>query len=208
MSSLIRPMSRVSRPTSSASDAAASPVRAAASTSRPKSLTSCAVRRGPSIRRSRGDAISRRYPVSRLSTQPSSVWAGFRLRGGEHPSGSASRFHRSEPKEIARMDKEQEKAAKARDSALQSALTQIERQFGAGSIMKMGDDAAAVKVAAVPTGALSLDLALGVGGLPRGRIVEIFGPESSGKTTLVYHVIAEAQARGGICAFIDAEHAM
>jgi recombination protein RecA len=106
------------------------------------------------------------------------------------------------------MDKEQEKAAKARDSALQSALTQIERQFGAGSIMKLGDDAAAVRVQAVPTGALSLDLALGVGGLPRGRIIEIFGPESSGKTTLVYHVIAEAQARGGICAFIDAEHAM
>src|SRR5213592_2744624 len=106
------------------------------------------------------------------------------------------------------MDKEQEKAAKARDSALQSALTQIERQFGAGSIMKMGDDAAAVRVQAVPTGALSLDLALGVGGLPRGRIIEIFGPESSGKTTLVYHVIAEAQARGGICAFVDTEHAI
>jgi len=106
------------------------------------------------------------------------------------------------------MDKEQEKAAKARDSALASALTQIERQFGAGSIMKMGDEGARVRVQAVPTGALSLDLALGVGGLPRGRIVEIFGPESSGKTTLVYHVIAEAQAQGGICAFIDAEHAM
>ena len=98
--------------------------------------------------------------------------------------------------------------AKARESALQSALTQIERQFGAGSIMKLGDEAAAVRVQAVPTGALSLDLALGVGGLPRGRIVEIFGPESSGKTTLIYHVIAEAQRRGGICAFIDAEHAM
>src|SRR6059058_3285254 len=106
------------------------------------------------------------------------------------------------------MDKEQEKAAKARDSALASALTQIERQFGAGSIMKMGDDAFVVAVQAVPTGALSLDLALGVGGLPRGRIIEIFGPESSGKTTLIYHVIAEAQQRGGICAFIDAEHAM
>src|SRR5213595_2257609 len=106
------------------------------------------------------------------------------------------------------MDKEQEKAAKARDSALQGALTQIERQFGAGSIMKMGDDTFAVSVAAIPTGALSLDLALGVGGLPRGRIVEVFGPESSGKTTLIYHVIAEAQQRGGICAFIDAEHAM
>ncbi len=106
------------------------------------------------------------------------------------------------------MDKEQEKAAKARETALSGALTQIERQFGAGSIMKMGDDAAQVRVSAVPTGALSLDLALGVGGLPRGRIVEVFGPESSGKTTLLYHVLANAQKMGGICAFIDAEHAM
>jgi recombination protein RecA len=106
------------------------------------------------------------------------------------------------------MDKEQEKAAKARDSALQSAVGQIERQFGAGSIMKMGDEAAAVRVPAISTGALSLDLALGVGGLARGRIVEVFGPESSGKTTLLYHVLAEAQKQGGICAFIDAEHAM
>ena len=106
------------------------------------------------------------------------------------------------------MDKEQEKAAKARDSALQSALGQIDKQFGAGAIMKMGDDAFQVKVGAISTGALSLDLALGVGGLARGRIVEIFGPESSGKTTLIYHVIAEAQKKGGICAFIDAEHAM
>ena len=110
--------------------------------------------------------------------------------------------------ETRQMDKEQEKAAKARESALKGALTQIERQFGAGSIMKMGDDAFAVQVEAVPTGALSLDLALGVGGLPRGRIVEIFGPESSGKTTLLYHVLASAQKLGGICAFIDAEHAM
>src|SRR6058998_3374458 len=124
------------------------------------------------------------------------------------PSGTTSSFQGSGTKETARMDKEQEKAAKARDSALSSALTQIERQFGAGSIMKMGDDSFAVQVQAVPTGALSLDLALGVGGLPRGRIVEIFGPESSGKTTLVYHVIAECQARGGICAFIDTEHAI
>ena len=106
------------------------------------------------------------------------------------------------------MDKEQEKAAKARDQALNGALAQIERNFGKGSIMKMGDDEAQVKVQAVPTGALSLDLALGVGGLPRGRIVEVFGPESSGKTTLLYHVLAQAQAQGGICAFIDAEHAM
>ena len=101
-----------------------------------------------------------------------------------------------------------EKAAKARNDALQGALTQIERQFGKGSVMRMGDEGAQVKVNAIPTGALSLDLALGIGGMPRGRIVEVFGPESSGKTTLIYHVIAEAQKLGGVCAFIDAEHAM
>jgi len=106
------------------------------------------------------------------------------------------------------MDKDQEKAAKARDAALNSALAQIRKDHGEGSIMKMGDENAAVRVKAIPTGALSLDIALGVGGLPQGRIVEVFGPESSGKTTLVYHVLAEAQKRGGICAFIDAEHAM
>jgi recombination protein RecA len=106
------------------------------------------------------------------------------------------------------MEKEQEKAAKAREAALKGALTQIERTFGQGSIMKMGDDAAQVRVAAIPTGALALDLALGVGGVPRGRIVEVFGPESSGKTTLLYHILANAQRMGGICAFIDAEHAM
>src|SRR5713226_7797961 len=103
---------------------------------------------------------------------------------------------------------EQEKALKARDTALQGALTQIEREFGKGTIMRMGDEGAQVRCAAIPTGALSLDLALGIGGVPRGRIVEVFGPESSGKTTLVYHIIAETQKRGGICAFIDAEHAM
>jgi len=106
------------------------------------------------------------------------------------------------------MDKEQEKAAKARDAALSGALGQIERTFGKGSIMRMGDESFAVSVQAIPTGALSLDLALGVGGMPRGRIAEIFGPESSGKTTLLYHLLAEAQKVGGICAFIDAEHAM
>ncbi len=100
------------------------------------------------------------------------------------------------------------KAAKARDAALQGALTQIERQFGKGTVMRMGDEGAQVRVDAIPTGALSLDLALGIGGVPRGRIIEIFGPESSGKTTLVYHILAEAQKLGGVCAFIDAEHAM
>jgi len=101
-----------------------------------------------------------------------------------------------------------DKAAKARSEALRGALTQIEREFGKGTVMRMGDPGAQVKVSAIPTGALSLDLALGIGGMPRGRIVEVFGPESSGKTTLVYHVLAEAQRLGGICAFIDAEHAM
>jgi recombination protein RecA len=103
---------------------------------------------------------------------------------------------------------DEEKAAKARDAALQGALTQIEREFGKGTVMRMGDEGAQVRVEAIPTGAISLDLALGIGGVPRGRIVEIFGPESSGKTTLVYHVLAEAQRLGGVCAFIDAEHAM
>ena len=93
-----------------------------------------------------------------------------------------------------------DKEAKAKDAALQSAVKQIEQQFGAGSLMRLGDDAA-VDVDAIPTGGTTLDLALGVGGVPRGRIIEIFGPESSGKTTLVYHIIAEAQARGGVCAF-------
>jgi recombination protein RecA len=101
-----------------------------------------------------------------------------------------------------------DKAAKARDTALQGALTQIERQFGKGSVMRMGDPGARVKVDAIPTGALALDLALGIGGVPRGRIVEVFGPEASGKTTLMYHILAEAQKLGGVCAFIDAEHAM
>jgi recombination protein RecA len=99
------------------------------------------------------------------------------------------------------------KDAKAKDAALQAAFTQIEREFGQGSLMRLGDENA-IQVDAIPTGALALDIALGVGGVPRGRIVEIFGPESSGKTTLVYHIIAEAQARGGICAFVDAEHAI
>jgi recombination protein RecA len=96
----------------------------------------------------------------------------------------------------------------ARGAALKAAVSQIEKEFGQGSLMRLGDDAFAVSVAAIPTGALSVDLALGVGGVPRGRIVEIFGPESSGKTTLVYEIIAQAQKMGGVCAFIDAEHAI
>jgi len=91
--------------------------------------------------------------------------------------------------------------------ALEAALSQIEKQFGKGSVMKLGDFSA-MNVEAIPTGALSLDVALGIGGIPRGRIIEVFGPESSGKTTLALHVIAEAQKMGGEAAFIDAEHAL
>ena len=94
-----------------------------------------------------------------------------------------------------------------RDKALDAALAQIDKQFGKGSIMRMGEKGT-MAIQAVPTGALPLDLALGVGGLPRGRVVEIYGPESSGKSTLAMHVVAEAQRNGGICAYIDAEHAM
>ncbi len=94
-----------------------------------------------------------------------------------------------------------------RDKALSMALGQIEKQYGKGSVMKMGEKGT-MEIESVPTGALALDLALGIGGLPRGRVTEIYGPESSGKTTLATHVVAEAQRNGGICAYIDAEHAM
>lgn len=94
---------------------------------------------------------------------------------------------------------------KAKEKALQSAITAIEKDFGKGSIMRLGENTA-MDVEIIPTGALSLDLALGVGGLPRGRVVEIYGPESSGKTTVALHAIAEAQKLGGVAAFIDAEH--
>jgi recombination protein RecA len=95
-----------------------------------------------------------------------------------------------------------------RRQALELAITQIERQFGKGSVMRLGANGPLEEIAVIPTGALSLDAALGIGGLPRGRVVEIYGPESSGKTTLALHVISEAQNLGGIAAFIDAEHAL
>ncbi len=95
-----------------------------------------------------------------------------------------------------------------RQKALELALAQIERQFGKGSVMKLGEAAGKLSVEVIPTGALALDLALGVGGMPRGRVIEIFGPEASGKTTVALHVIAEAQRMGGTAAFIDAEHAL
>ena len=98
-------------------------------------------------------------------------------------------------------------SAADREKSLETALAQIDRQFGKGSVMRLGSDERA-PVEVIPTGSVALDVALGIGGLPRGRIVEIYGPESSGKTTLTLHAIANAQAAGGIAAFIDAEHAL
>ncbi|MBP1465156.1 recombinase RecA [Candidatus Chloroploca sp. M-50] len=97
--------------------------------------------------------------------------------------------------------------APEKEKALAAAMSQIDRKFGKGSIMKMGEVNSRLAIEAIPTGSIALDIALGIGGLPRGRVVEIFGPESSGKTTLAQHIIAEAQKLGGVCAFIDAEHA-
>ncbi len=103
-------------------------------------------------------------------------------------------------------DIEQRQVSRAK--AIEAALSQIEKQFGKGSVMKLGQKEAAIKVEAIPTGSIAFDLALGIGGFPRGRVVEVFGPEATGKTTLGLHVIAEAQKRGGQAAFIDAEHAL
>ena len=101
-----------------------------------------------------------------------------------------------------------DKGGMDKNKALEAAMSQIERAFGKGSIMRLGVGQKALEIESIPTGSLSLDIALGIGGLPKGRIVEIFGPESSGKTTLALHVVAEAQKRGGACAFVDAEHAL
>ena len=95
-----------------------------------------------------------------------------------------------------------------KEKALESALAQIERQFGKGSIMKLGGAKQMTDIEATSTGSLGLDIALGIGGLPKGRVIEIYGPESSGKTTLTLHAIAEEQKKGGVCAFVDAEHAL
>src|ERR1700751_1802244 len=119
------------------------------------------------------------------------------------PNPGKEGFHMAQPAlrvvEGASMDK---------SKALDAALSQIERAFGKGSIMRLGKNSKAMDIETIPTGSLGLDIALGVGGLPRGRVVEIYGPESSGKTTLALHTLAEAQKKGGICAFIDAEHAL
>lgn len=98
--------------------------------------------------------------------------------------------------------------SESKNKALEAAMLQIEKQHGKGSIMRLGDEKAKIDIPVIPTGALTLDLALGIGGIPRGRVIEIYGPESSGKTTLALHIVAEAQKMGGIAAYIDAEHAM
>jgi recombination protein RecA len=106
------------------------------------------------------------------------------------------------------MPTEETKVMQEREKAIELAVSQIEKQFGKGSIMRLGNDQPLPDVPAIPTGALSLDVALGVGGVPRGRVIEVFGPESSGKTTLALHIVSEAQKLGGIAAFVDAEHAL
>ena len=106
------------------------------------------------------------------------------------------------------VNKNQPKNSDDREKALEAALAQIQKQFGKGAVMKLGDDDAKLNIEAISTGSMSLDLATGIGGVPRGRIVEIYGPESSGKTTMTLHIIAEAQKQGGRAAFIDAEHAL
>jgi recombination protein RecA len=105
-------------------------------------------------------------------------------------------------------EEESEEKLASRTKAIEAALSQIEKQFGKGAVMKLGQKEAAVKVPAIPTGSIAFDLSIGIGGFPRGRVIEIFGPEATGKTTLALHVIAEAQKRGGQAAFIDAEHAL
>ena len=109
---------------------------------------------------------------------------------------------------VAELLKMNDKKTSDKQKALDSALAQIERQFGKGSIMTLGGENKLADIEATSTGSLGLDIALGIGGLPKGRIVEIYGPESSGKTTLTLHAIAEEQKKGGVCAFVDAEHAL
>src|SRR3954451_14622478 len=123
-----------------------------------------------------------------------------KVRSVRVPSGAVTEGVRAfGRKEADRMD---------REKMLDVALAQIEKQYGRGAVMKLGEHPAGQGISVIPTGSMSLDIALGVGGIPRGRIVEVFGPEGSGKTTVLYHVLASAQKLGGICAFIDAEHAM
>ena len=157
---------------------------------------------------------TRAVPSSVLGLSTTSVASTELRRWASVPSGpdpnvirrSIERNEVATEKSNKAHDAAAEKATTERQKALETALAQIERQFGKGSVMKMSDRANQI-IEVIPTGSIALDIALGIGGLPRGRIVEIYGPESSGKTTLSMHAIANAQKAGGICAFIDAEHA-
>ena len=111
-------------------------------------------------------------------------------------------------KSVSSTMQEKDKVRKIKDESLTTAISQIEQSYGKGSIMKLGDNKQNTDVSVISTGSIGLDIALGVGGLPRGRIIEIYGPESSGKTTLALHIVSEAQKKGGNCAFVDAEHAL
>jgi len=148
---------------------------------------------------------------SELQSCKSDETAPVLVRGSGQPgryNGSVqSRIPRASSVERQRGDLGGKVQAMERDKALETALGQIEKQFGKGSVMRMGENLN-LAIESISTGAMSLDLALGIGGLPRGRIVELFGPESSGKSTLALHVVAEAQRNGGVCAYIDAEHAL
>ena len=108
---------------------------------------------------------------------------------------------------VVKTDSKKDNELKEKNKALEAAISQIDQNYGKGSVMRLGQQEA-LDIEAISTGSLSLDLALGIGGLPKGRIIEVYGPESSGKTTLALQVVAEAQKQGGICAFVDAEHAM
>src|SRR5438034_5191735 len=136
------------------------------------------------------------YPTARVRSDGEDDAATARVRV---PVGAVTAGVRVERKEALRMD---------RDKMLDVALTQIEKQYGKGAVMRLGEHPAGQGISVIPTGSMSLDIALGVGGIPRGRIVEVFGPEGSGKTTVCLHIIAEAQRLGGIAVFIDAEHAL
>jgi recombination protein RecA len=142
-----------------------------------------------------GEKVAEKVPGDRASGAPEAVHAETAVPAGA-PKLAVAPVSALPPRDP------------ARDKAIEVAVSTIEKQFGKGSIMRLGDELPAPEVKVVPTGSLGLDIALGCGGLPRGRVVEIYGPESSGKTTLALHVVGEAQRQGGICAFVDAEHAL
>src|ERR1051326_6348195 len=145
------------------------------------------------------------WHISRITLAPAAAVAPFGGPSGRHHMATPERVERVE--KIERIDRE-DRDDKERAKAVEMAVGQIEKQFGKGSIMRLGGKDAIAPIPAISTGSISLDWALGVGGLPRGRVIEIFGPESSGKTTLALQTIAQAQKLGGVAAFIDAEHAL